>query len=332
MTLDSTLEAPPPDGWMPIRVYPEAGQLRVDWCHLGDTRFLEPFFNETVERRLRHPFALLFRPQTSLDALVERQASRPGLPVRGLVFHMSRCGSTLVSQMLAALPWCRVLSEAGPIDSVLRAHHTLPGVSDETRMTWLRAVVAALGQPQHAEERALFLKLDAWHTLELPLLQRAFPGVPWVFLYREPVEVMASHLQHRGAHMLPGLLEPGLLGLAPPDATGMTLEEYGARVLARICEAGLEGYRARTSPGRLVSYRELPEVVPELLAGHFAEDVRAEDVERMRSAGGRDAKNPVVSFEDDSARKAREVSALGREMAERFILPVHDALEAARRA
>ena len=45
-------------------------------------------------------------------------------------------------------------------------------------------VVAALGQPQHPEERALFLKLDAWHTLELPLLQRAFPGVPWVFLYR----------------------------------------------------------------------------------------------------------------------------------------------------
>lgn len=324
-------DATPLDGWVPIRVYPEAGQLRVDWCHLGDTRFHEPFFNETVERRLRHPFALLFRPQTSLDALVERQASRPGLPLRGLVFHMSRCGSTLVSQMLAALPWCRVLSEAGPIDSVLRAHLTLPGVSDETRTSWLRVVVAALGQQQHPEERALFLKLDAWHTLELPLLQRAFPGVPWIFLYREPVEVMASHLKHRGAHMLPGLLEPALLGLAAPDASGMTLEEYGARVLARICQAGLEGYRARTNPARLVSYRQLPEAVPELLAGLFGQDVTPEDLERMRSAGQRDAKNPVISFEDDSAEKARGVTAVAREVAERFILPVHDALEAARR-
>lgn len=327
MTPETTLL----DGWVPIRVYPEAGQLRVDWCHLGDTRFTEPFFNETIERRLRHPFALLFRHQTSLDALVERQASRPGLPLRGLVFHMSRCGSTLVSQMLAALPWCRVLSEAGPIDSVLRAHLTLPGVSDETRISWLRAVVAALGQPQRQEERALFLKLDAWHTLELPLLQRAFPGVPWVFLYREPVEVMASHLNHRGAHMLPGLLEPALLGLEAEAASGLTLEEYGARVLARICEAGLEGYRARASPARLVSYRQLPEVVPELLAGHFGQEVTPEDLERMRSAGARDAKNPVIPFEDDSAQKARRVTAVAREVAERFILPVHEALEAARR-
>lgn len=327
MTPDASLL----DGWAPIRVYPEAGQLRVDWCHLGDTRFHEPFFNETIERRLRHPFALLFRHQTSLDALVERQASRPGLPLRGLVFHMSRCGSTLVSQMLAALPWCRMLSEAGPIDSVLRAHLSLPGVSDEARISWLRAVVAALGQRQHAEERALFLKLDAWHTLELPLLQRAFPGVPWIFLYREPVEVMASHLKHRGAHMLPGLLEPALLGLGPPEASGMTLEEYGARVLARICQAGLDGYQRRTSPARLVSYRQLPEAVPELLAGHFGQDVTGEDLERMRSAGQRDAKNPILTFEDDSAEKARQVTAVAREVAERFILPVHDALEAARR-
>jgi gluconate kinase len=327
MTLDATRL----DGWAPIRVYPEAGQLRVDWCHLGDTRFHEPFFNDTIERRLRHPFALLFRHQTSFDVLLERRAHRPGLPVRGLIFHMSRCGSTLVSQMLAALPWCRVLSEAGPIDSVLRAHLTLPGVDDETRISWLRAVVAALGQPGHPEERALFLKLDAWNTLELPLLQRAFPGVPWVFLYREPVEVMASHLNHRGAHMLPGLLEPVPPGLAPLDASGMTLEEYGARVLARICQAGLEGYEARTNPARLVSYRQLPDVVPELLAGHFGQDVTPEDLERMRAAGQRDAKNPVASFEDDSAQKALRVTPLARELAERLILPVHDALEAARR-
>ncbi|MBZ4420920.1 sulfotransferase family protein [Myxococcus sp. RHSTA-1-4] len=320
----------PLDGWVPGRIYVAEGRLRVDWCHLGTQRFADPFFDQTLERRLRHPFALLFRHQTSLETLVERHAARPGLPVRGLVFHMSRCGSTLVAQMLAALPRHIVLSEAGPVDTVLRAHLRVPGISDTQRIEWLRAVVGVLGQRRNPEEQAVFLKLDAWHVLELPLLQRAFPGVPWLFLYRDPVEVMASHQNHRGAHMLPGLLEPAQLGLEPGALEGMPLEEYGARVLARICEAGLKGYRERQGPARLLEYKQLQTDGAALLTDLFGLELTAGDAERLRGAAERDAKNPVLTFEDDTEAKARQVSALSRELAERWIRPVHDALEAER--
>ncbi|WIG97766.1 sulfotransferase family protein [Myxococcus sp. SDU36] len=318
------------EGWVPARIHVDDGQPRVDWCHLGGQRFTDPFFDETLERRLRHPFALLFRHQTSMDALMERHARQPGLPVRGLVFHMSRCGSTLVAQLLAALPRHIVLSEAGPVDTVLRAHQLLPGVTDTQRIEWLRAVVGALGQQRHPEERAVFLKLDAWHILELPLLQRAFPGVPWMFLYRDPVEVMASHQNHRGAHMLPGLLNPAHLGLEAGQLEGMPMDEYGARVLAAICDAGLRGYRARTGTARLMDYRQLQPEGLRVLTALFGLEPTAEDASRLRDVLERNAKNPVLPFEDDTEEKARRVSSHGRALAEQWGRPIHDALEAER--
>ncbi|WP_426752657.1 sulfotransferase family protein [Myxococcus sp. Y35] len=318
------------EGWVPARIHVDVDRLRVDWCHLGAQRFTDPFFDETLERRLRHPFALLFRHQTSMEELVARHARQPGLPVRGLVFHMSRCGSTLVAQLLAALPRHVVLSEAGPVDTVLRAHQHLPGVTDAQRIEWLRAVVGALGQQRFPEERAVFLKLDAWHVLELPLLQRAFPGVPWMFLYRDPVEVMASHQNHRGAHMLPGLLPPQHLGLEPRQLEGMPLDEYGARVLAAICEAGLRGYQTRRSPALLMDHRELQRDGLSRLTAQFGLELTHEDAGRLRDVLERNAKNPVLPFEDDTEEKARRVTSLARTLAERYCRPVHDALEAER--
>jgi hypothetical protein len=92
-----------------------------------------------------------------------------------LIFHMSRCGSALVAQLLAALPQNVVLSEAGPADDALRAPYRIGGVSDGQSVAWLRGVVSALGQQPRPEDRHLFIKFDAWHTRDLPLIERAFP-------------------------------------------------------------------------------------------------------------------------------------------------------------
>lgn len=317
--------------WIPIRVYPKASQLFVDWCHLRGLRLTDPFFDQSVERCLRHPFSLLFRPQTPIEWLLEPGALPPALSPRGFIFHLSRCGSTLVSQMLAALPRHVVLSEAAPIDSVLRAHLRVPGLTDEQRIAWLRAIVAALGRQRHAQEQHLFIKFDAWHVLELPLLQRAFPGVPWIFLYRDPVEIMASHQGHLGAHMLPGVLEPALLGLEAEQAKILAREEYGARVLARLCEAALKAWQERLSPALLVHYRQLPEVALEELPRHWGLELSTEERERMREAAQRDAKNPVLPFEDDTATKQRALAATSRTLVEQWVRPPYEALELARR-
>jgi hypothetical protein len=214
---------------------------------------------------------------------------------------MSRCGSTLVTQMLGARGDVRVMSEPGPLDALMRFRAP---VGD--RVQWLQWVVSALGQPV-AEERHLVVKLDAWAALDVPLLDAAFPDVPRVFLYRNAVEVLVSQSGHRGYHMVPGTLPADLVGLAPEAVATMTLEAYGAAVLGGIVAA----VAAASDDGRWVTvpYEDLPGAVVERIAPHFGLDMDREHQEAMAAAAGRDAKNPVLEFAADSERKQAAATA-----------------------
>src|SRR5215210_2699382 len=204
------------DGWTPIRVH-ERPEPVVEWCWMDGLTFDEPFFVQTVERALRTPFSLLFRQETSIALL---DALAPGLQPSGFLLHGSRCGSTLVARMLAAQGESLVLSEPPPVDHVLRARG-----SEAERVRWLRGIVSALGRPRHGGERTYVLKLDAWAVCNLATLRRAFPDVPWVFVFREPLQVLVSQFRQRGAHMVPGALEPGLFGLEREAIMRMAPEE-----------------------------------------------------------------------------------------------------------
>ena len=230
----------------------------IDWCYFGSRRFVDPFFSQTVESCLRSPFNLLFRHQAPVQVLEEIRAVRQGVPPAGFVFHVSRCGSTLVSQMLASLSENIMISEAPVIDSAITGRKANASVTHDERSRWLTGILNALGQPRTGLEQRLFVKFDAWDILDFPVVRRAFPNVPWIFLYRDPVEVLVSQLNHRGAHMVPGVIDPELFGLDSARVTNLLPEEYCAAVLAALFKAGLNHHQ---EGGRLVNYSELPEVV-----------------------------------------------------------------------
>ena len=314
-------------GWMPIRIYWNGRTPAVDWCWVGARRFTDPFFDHTIDACLRLPFSLLVRPQTAMDSLRELSEIAPGLQPRGFIFHMSRCGSTLVSQMLAALPASVVLSEAGPIDSVLRAQFQDPSLSDDRRVEWLRWVVSALGQPR-CDETNLFVKFDAWSALELPLIHRAYPDVPWIFLYRNPVEVLVSQAAKKGAHMIPGVVHPELFGMTLADAFEMQPEDYCARVLALACEASLSHHQSH--PGLMINYEQLPDAMWTGIADFYGIELQASDMEAFRRLTTRDAKNPSLAFENDSQAKQAAASTALRRAAEVWLAPLYERLETAR--
>jgi gluconate kinase len=241
----------------------------------------------------------------------------------GFIFHMSRCGSTLISQMLAALPRNIVISEAPPIDTVLRLK---PHQADEQeRIVWLRGLLSALAQRRNAEEEQFFVKFDSWHIFHLPLIRRAFPDVPWIFLYRSPVEVMISQLRERAAHLVPGLIGLGLPGLDVATAAQMPPEECCARALSCICESALQ--QLRTGGGRAVNYTELPEAVGTSLQDYFRLECTAADLDQMHHVTQFDAKNPSLYFDK---RSIKEVAPLVHEMSARWIDPIYAQLEALR--
>lgn len=315
-------------GWLPIHVYWRQAQPWVDWCCLGERRLLEPFFEQTIEAALRQPFNVLFRHQTPLDHLVERRARFPGVPPSGFVFHMSRCGSTLIAQMLAALPNTVVVSEAPPIDTILRAAAHDPAISDARRIAWLQGMVSALGQPRNGQEQHYIIKFDSWSVVDLPLIRRAFPSVPWIFVYRDPIEVMVSHMHMRGSQMIPGTLDPRQFGVEPAALYGMSLDEYCTRVLAWICAAALEAYQPATA--RLVEYRQLPELVWTDLLAWFGIDATPAAQKQMRAVTAQHAKQRQAPFVDDTAAKQRAATDEIRHLAAQWVTPLYRRLEALR--
>lgn len=317
-------------GWLPVRVYWQKNQLSVDWCCVGKTRFREPFFDLTIERRFRQPFNLLFRQQTPIEFLGEINARLPTLAPAGFIFHLSRCGSTLVSQMLAALDRNIVISEPPPINSILRANFKNPEVTDEQRVIWLQWLIGALAQQRNPEEEHFFVKFDSWNTLDLAIIKRAFPGVPWIFLYRNPVEVIVSHIRQRGAQMIPGVVVQMLPGLKLADVLSMPAEEYCARVLARICESALA--QLPNQNARPINYTELPAAATSTILEHFRLDYAPEEVEQMKLSAQFNSKMPQINFVADSETKQNQASAAAREAAEKWVNPLYEKLENLRRA
>jgi hypothetical protein len=317
----------PPSGWLPARTFWQDAELYVGWSYFGDRRLVEPFFEGSLRRALETPFNLLFQYTTRIARLAEWLESHPGLTPRGLIFHMSRCGSTLVSQMLAALAHNLVISEAPPLDAVVQARATRPDLSEQQQALWLGWMMSALAQPRRGEQ-ASFVKLDSWHTLALPLFRRAFPSVPWVFLYRDPVEVLVSQIEAPGIHTVPELCGAHLLGTEAPFEPHRR-EDYSARVLARICEPVLT--HIGEGGGLLINYRELPAAVWTAILPHFGVAVSPRDRAAMTKAARYDAKMPGVRFSPDAEDKQASATPALRAAAQERLGDLYARLEALNR-
>ena len=313
------------DGWIPSRITWRSGEPLVEWRWLGECRLTEPFFNDTLNRAVQEPFTLLFRQATPLGTLRSRAEIRPGLRLAGFIFHMSRCGSTLVSQVLSASPENVVISEAPALDSLLRGGAQ---VDTEQRVAWMRWIVSALGQQRAGQETRCFVKLDCWHIPYLPLLRKAFPDVLWIFLYRDPVEVLTSHEGMPALWRVPGMLDPELVGMDLAAVRLMDPLEYCARILGKMCEQALS---FRTDAlGRFVNYAELPEALWTTIGSHFRMVLPAAEIAAMREKALFNAKVPQLHFESDSLAKRDRASAHAAALAEQWLAPAFERLEQVR--
>lgn len=307
------------EGWLPIRVWQEAGQWQVDWCWFGDTRLHQPFFRDAVEDALRLPFNQAFRRKTALSTLADWQVCSPGLAPSAFIFHASRCGSTLIGQMLVQLDNHIVISEPPPLDALLRSD--LPAVE---RRAAIKGLLSAYGQRRLGAEQRLVIKLDAWNIGELPWLRECFPDTPWLFLYRDPLEIAVSHLRRPGVHMVPGMIGASVLD---DELAFSGREDYVARRLARLLATGLA--QCRAFGGWAVNYSELPQAMAGRLAAFFALDT--EQRRQVFAAVGQHAKQPSQLFVGDSDDKRREASMLLHERVEHWARESYEALEQLRK-
>lgn len=262
----------------------------VTWRAGDGGRFGESFHEDTLRRFRRDGGA---EATTPLDAL----AAEPAEPT-ALIFHVSRCGSTLVSRMLAALPDALAISEAPVLDQILR----WPGLADDDqRIALLRGLMGAWRASQADPPARLYVKLDCWHLFHLPLLRRAFPRTPMLFLHRDPVEVLVSLMRQPSMTLIRGTVTAGQLGLADSARDALSREEHAAAILGALFRT------AREHRGQLteLDYADLPDAaLTAAPGGPFTPDEQT----LMLAAAGRDAKAPEQAFVSDVADKRRAAS------------------------
>ena len=311
--------------WTPMMVYPSDKGTFVDWLHLGETRFTKPFFNDTIFQLMGRPFNVLFRHQIAIERLPDLVGDDVVAPT-GFIFHMSRCGSTLVSQMLASLDSNIVISEAPPIDSIVSSNRNAGDRAEIAQQ--LKSMISIFGRRRHLEERNYFVKFDAWNILDIAFVRQVFPDVPWIFLYRRPVEVIVSQMRQRGSHMVPGAMEQLLPEMSLAEALQIPAEEYCAKIIAKFCEAAFEN--RFDEKGLLVNYTQLPEAVTGVIAKHFHLSFSPDELDQMNVTTQFDAKTPQLSFEPDGERKRSEATEAAREAAATWIEPLYQKLESHR--
>jgi hypothetical protein len=326
---DTSLEAL--HGWLPVKIIFGPHHPLVAWRDVTGVEFDKPFFNQTLER-LEAAQGETAVKLTAIDELLQMDRVSESLKPSGFVFHTSRCGSTLIANALRALSGTIVMAEAPPIDDVVwllltnRAKHEHQALLQ----VLLKAVVNVLGQRRLGTERHYFIKFTNWDILQIAAISRIWPDVPWVFSFRDPVEVIMSNMA-KDAKWMRIESEPHgaatILGTPEQGLADMGREEFCARAVGKFCDAAADFASVRS---HFVDYRHLTNDRLLDIVRFFGINPSPQDEAAVVDAARFYSKDPHRNrmFDPDTDSKQREVPDYIRVLANRWAIDgYHRALQ-----
>jgi hypothetical protein len=286
---------------IPYHLFFDENECFCRWLDVQDKPFDETFFADTIN--LCRGFEVnskRTRCTSSLHMLSEWEVGITSLEPTAIIFHVSRCGSTLLSQLLSLDPQHIVLSEVPFFDELLRLHYKIPASDIAQNDKWLQSAVHFYGQKRSGEEQHLFIKADCWHIFFYERLRKLYPNTPFILLYRSPGEVLRSQQKRRGMQSVPGLVEPAIMGLEMgeehPALTDLDL--YFSLVLEKILEAFYH-VAHKDQNCLLVDYKEGMIPVLHKIAMHTGIELRAGIIEQMQERTRYHGKYPDQVFEEE---------------------------------
>lgn len=223
--------------WIPYKLMPAENDLLCDWLYVANQQFKESLFVETISKCKQLPENLNHQKNiTSLSSLLEWSKTIDAVEPSTFIFHVSRCGSTMVSQLLAIRDEHMVLSEVPFFDDVLR----MPGKGKFENAALLKEVIEFYCQKRNGTENKVFIKTDSWHIVFYKEIRRMFPHVPFILLYRRPDEVVKSLNRAPGIHCIPQFIAPEFFDIKDEIITTTDFYDYPIKVIEKYMEAYID--------------------------------------------------------------------------------------------
>jgi hypothetical protein len=266
---------------------------------------------------------------TEFDVLLQLEKEFDSVQPTGFIFHSSRCGSTLVSNACRAINNSIVLSEANAIDKLIARLITDPGdVKTSLYSVFLRGVVHALAQRRTGQEEHLFIKFGCCSFAQIEQIKRIWPNVPWLFLYRDPVETIVSNLRD----VPPWLLDndrrvlASIVGTSPAEVAEMSLEELCARTIGSLFSTA---YRLANDGQLLLNYKQLSVPVISSVLRFFKVSPLATELETIEYGSQIYSKEAsrARTFVADTDAKQKFASEAVREAAAKWAIEPYQLLE-----
>jgi hypothetical protein len=301
-------------GWLPVDAVVVEGRPGLLWMEMSGVGLTEPFFQQTVDRARRENRAERF---TEFDVLLQLEKQLESVHPTGFIFHSSRCGSTLVANACRAVSNSIVLSEANAIDKLIARFITDVDntVKESLYSVFLRGVVHALAQRRNCQERHLFIKFACCSFAQLERIKRIWPNVPWLFLYRDPVETIVSNVRE----VPPWLIDNDrrVLSSIIGDASEMGLEELCARTIGSLYSTACKLANANSM---LLNYNQLSVPVIASVLNFFNVTLSSEELETIARSSKFYSKEAsgTRAFAGDVDAKQKLASDTAREMSERW--------------
>jgi ribosomal protein L16 Arg81 hydroxylase len=308
------------NNWLPI--YANLVDAQIKWLDFGVSHLGDPFFQQSVNRLMtrKHKAATL---ETSLTDL---PLQKDAIPPSGFIFHISRCGSTLLSNCLRKLEGTVVISEAQPINAILSTfsnQSSLSAIDDESdaKIALFNSFLRAYGQRRVGSESSLIIKFSSVNILQIRLLRKHWPHVPCIVIIRDPLEVAVSCLRSPTGWMR-RRDSFHLVDLVDSDANGKiatTDMRFCAQVIAKFIECAVQ---ARDEMCRIIDYSEINQATVESITRFFGIKMGAIDQKNICIELGLYSKDVTRSrlFTDDRATKKADATDELRNEIDRWAL------------
>lgn len=316
-------------GVIPVAI---TAEYRVIWLDVGNYPYKEWKFRYATQNLIeQRGLGNCFTTDIQLLAREDLELDEPQDPA-GFIFHMSKCGSTLMAKVLDQPETQMIVKEATPLHENLWQYLTNnwqnPVAPTAENLRLIRNLIQILGRPRLAKQESYFVRFRSWNIAFVETIQQAFPSTPSLFIYRDPVKVMASIL-NKPTTGLPRLNNSGAAAFitkrSKEDLTEMDALHYFTCFYKQYLYLGLN----KMQNTHYLNYRQLnKQNIDRIL--HTAYNYTAgTNLPLMQAQFNTYSKDDTgtVRFTSDSQEKKKLVTISMHEVAEKHLMEMYQQLE-----